>query len=356
MPSRQSTGRSSAAISRTGIGLVGCGWIAEIAHVETLLRSKRGRLVAATDPDPVRRDWIAHRAPAARLLGLDDLLNDAAVEAVVVAIPTPDLAAVAAAAFDAGKHVYVEKPLALDPREGAGVVRSWRASDRVGMIGYNFRRSPVALAAGATIAAGEIGELIEIQSRFLWASGGVTGWRADPSRGGGALLDLCPHHIDLIAALAGAQVRRVRCTSRDVRTPGDTVAMELTLATDVRASVLASYAAGANSNRLSLIGTEGLLVVDLHDPLPRAVLRAPGRGARLSRLGRALSGLHPARLLRSPGHEPSFAASLEAFLEAVRAGEAVEPSPAHGLHTLEVVEAARSSATNGGVPVEVPRP
>lgn len=81
---------------------------------------------------------------------------------------------------------------------------------------------------------------------------------------------------------------------------------------------------------------------------PRLVEHPPGRGARLMRGLQALRELHPARLLRSPGWEPSFQAALEAFGTAVAQGNPFEPDPEDGLYALAVVEVARASARNGG--------
>jgi predicted dehydrogenase len=116
----------------------------------------------------------------------------------------------------------------------------------------------------------------------------------------------------------------------------------------------ASFAAGAQVNRLDLVGRRGALVVNLLEGRPRRVQRPPGRGARLLRALVALDELHPSRLLRAPGAEPSFCATLEAFLEAVRDGKTVAPDLADGLHAIAVIDAALASARRGGhmVPVE----
>jgi predicted dehydrogenase len=106
-------------------------------------------------------------------------------------------------------------------------------------------------------------------------------------------------------------------------------------------------------NHLELVGRSAALSVDLLDARARRPRRPPGSLARVDRAWRALGELHPARLLRSPGHEPTFAANLEAFLRAARTGRAEPPTPDDGLHVLEVVEAARASAAAGGPSVAV---
>jgi len=338
-----------------GVGLLGCGWIVEIAHVPTLARSRIGRLVAAADPDPVRRSWLLERAPEARVhAGWEALLQEPSVEAVVVALPTALHAEAACQAFAAGKHVYLEKPLAVSLEAGRRVVEAWRKAGTVGAIGYNFRRNPIFQSATRTLASGALGPLISLQGSFQWAAERIEGWRARPEEGGGVLLDLVSHHVDLVAALTAERIAEVQCTLRSIRSPDDTAALQLVTEGGVTAQLQASFAAGAQVNRLDLVGRQGALSVNLLEGRPERVQRPPGRGARLLRAVVALEGLHPSRLLRSPGVEPSFQATLEAFLEAIRTGTDVTPNLADGLAAIAVTEAALASARSGGrmVPVE----
>lgn len=337
-----------------GIGLLGCGWIAEIAHIPTLRSSKAGRLVAAADPNPARLAWLQGQVQGVRLATeWEAVLADREVEAVLIAAPTALHGEAACRAFAAGKHVFLEKPVAVTVPEGRQVVDAWRRAGTIGMVGYNFRRNPVFLAAARRVAAGELGRLISIQGSFQWAAERIEGWRARPEAGGGVLLDLISHHADLVAALTGEALVETRCTLRTLRTPEDTAALEVATASGVTAHLTASFAAGAQVNRIDLVGTGGALRVDLLEGWPRQVERPPGRGARLKRLVNALTDFHPARLLRSPGREPSFGATLEAFLASVRSGVAAGPDLLDGLRALAVVEAAAASARAGGRPAPV---
>jgi myo-inositol 2-dehydrogenase / D-chiro-inositol 1-dehydrogenase len=347
--------RSQQRNRRVGVGLLGCGWIAEIAHVPALARSVAGRLVAAADTDPARQSWLLEHAEDARFhTAWETLLQDPAVEAVVVALPTALHAEAACRAFDARKHVFLEKPLAVNVQDGRRVVAAWRRAGTVGAIGYNFRRNPIFQSAVRALAAGELGPLIAIQGSFQWAAERIEGWRARPEEGGGVLLDLASHHVDLVAALTGQRITGVLCTLCSLRSPDDTAALQLVTEGGITAQLQASFAAGAQVNRLDLVGRRGALGVNLLEGRPRRVQRPPGRGARLLRALVALDELHPSRLLRAPGAEPSFRATLEAFLEAVRDGETVAPDLADGLHAIAVIDAALASAKQGGhmVPVE----
>jgi len=338
-----------------GVGLLGCGWIVEIAHLPALARSRAGRLVAAADPNPARRAWLLERAPEARVQAVwEALLQEPSVDAVVVALPTALHAEAACRAFAAGKHVYLEKPIAVTLEEGRRVVEAWRRAGTIGAIGYNFRRNSILQSAMRTLASGALGPLISVQGSFQWAADRIEGWRARPEEGGGVLLDLVSHHVDLVAALTGQRISEVQCTLRSLRSPDDTAALQLVTEGGVTAQLQASFAAGAQVNRLDLVGRQGALSVNLLEGRPQRIQRPPGRGARLLRALVALEELHPSRLLRSPAAEPSFRATLEAFLEAIRDGTDVTPDLADGLEAIAVIEAASASARSGGqmVPVE----
>lgn len=334
------------------VGLVGGGVIAQIAHLPNLARSRVGQLVSVADADARVRERLAFPGVAVRR-SLTELLAHDDVDAVVIAAPSACHADLACEAFAAGRHVYLEKPLAITLDDGRRVVEAWRRAGTVGMVGYNFRCSAAVRAARARIDAGELGALVGIQTRFLWAAREITGWRSSLEQGGGVLPDLASHHIDLVAALTRERITHVACLTRNLRTPEDSATLTVTTAGGLSAQILVSFAAGAHVNELELAGRGAALAVNLLDARASRPRRPPGRLARVTRAWEALEGLHPARLLRSPGHEPSFAASLEAFLAAVRAGGAVVPTPDDGLHVLEVVEAARQSAAASGAPVPV---
>lgn len=334
------------------VGLIGCGWIAELAHIPTLERN--AALVAVAEADAARRTWVRGRLPGVRVFdeGME-LLDAAAVHAVVIALPTAHAAPMARAAFRAGKHVYVEKPGARSAAEWQLVVDDWRRSGSVGIVGYNFRHNPIYLDAIRRVQQGELGKVIAVQTRFVWAADRVEGWRATTAAGGGVLLDLASHHIDLAGRLLADDAVTVRCTTRSMRVEEDTASLSIEFGGATTAQILVSSAGGANENRLTVVGSEGVLDVDLLEARPGPVRRRPGRMERAHRSWIALQGLHPARLLRSPGREPSFDASLVGFLDAVANGDRARPDPADGLRVLRVVDAARASAPQGGATVAV---
>lgn len=337
------------------LGVIGCGWLTQHVHLPALANLPGATVVALADPDPGRRTRVQHLAPSAsQHARLEDLLASRAVDAVIIATPTGLHADLACQAFAAGTHVYLEKPVASTLPEALRVLAAWRAAGAIGMVGYNFRRNPIFLAAQHRVREGQLGPLRAIQGSFHVSAGAVSGWRSDPAAGGGVLLDLLSHHIDLVAALTGDRIASVACQLGARHAPEDEAAATLVTASGVTAQLTASYASGVHVNRFDLIGEHGHLVVDLLEARPREVARRPGPGARVHRLRHALGALHPANLLRPPGHEPSFRASLTAFCEAVRTATQALPDVAVGVAAMAVVEAARRSAARDGTPEAVP--
>lgn len=336
------------------LGVVGCGWLAERVHLPALARLQGVRVVALSDPDP---DRLAHVRPLASGAACHatpgPLLADPAIDAVLVAAPTGVHAALAVEAFRAGKHVYLEKPVATNMADTQQVLAAWQSAGTVGMVGYNFRRNTVFQAAVQRVREGQLGALHAVQGGFHVAAGAVPGWRADPAAGGGVLLDLFSHHVDLVAALTGDRFISVACRTATRRAPEDGAEATLVTSGGVTAQLAVSYALDTHVNRLDVAGERGHLVVDLLEARPQPVIRRPGPGARVERLARALAGLHPANLLRSPGHEPSFGASLAAFRDAILEGRPATPGLADGVHAVAVVAAARRSAAENGRPMPV---
>src|SRR5437016_3937496 len=105
------------------VAVAGAGYWG-INHVRAFSRLQGAELVAVCDPDPAALERAGRLAPGARRYGsLDEVLGDREVQAVVLATPAVAHAAQAMAALAAGKHVLVEKPLALNPDDAAALAQ-----------------------------------------------------------------------------------------------------------------------------------------------------------------------------------------------------------------------------------------
>ena len=329
------------------IGVIGCGQIARAIHLPALARIPDASLVALAEPVEASRVAAARLAPdAAVFTDYRELLDAGGLDAAVICVPPHLHAPCAIAAFDAGLHVYLEKPLAPSAAEGARVVDAWRRSRKIGMMGFNFRFHPQVERIRRQIQNGDIGSPLGVRSVFTILPHELPEWKRSRSTGGGVLLDLASHHVDLVQHLLGDPVVRVYATTRSLRGEGDHAAVQLELASGAMAQLFVSLGT-VDENRLEVVGTSGKLVMDRTELLRPDHVPATQRGARVRRLRRALSALEPRLVLRSPGVEPSFDAALRAFVWSASGNAFAGPDIADGATNLAVIEAAERSAASG---------
>ena len=333
--------------STTRVGVIGCGTVACWAHLPALRRMRNVRLVCAADPSEEARAravrWVPElHADAADLLARDD------VDAVVVAVPSHLHARVAVEALEAGRHVYLEKPLALTPAEGRRVAEAARTADTVLAVGLNRREHPSFRRARALVADGRIGAVRAIQSVFCESAvDGMPRWKRSRRTGGGVLPDLATHHADLVRWITGQALVEGGGAARDLESEEDEARVWWRTEEGVEVHAFFSYRA-ATVDRMTLVGQRGVIHVDRHRfrvelevarpgayrPRPRFV--AAGPGELLGRLGSA------AGVVR----DPSYRRALAAFVEGIR-GDPARPAPAgpeDGLHALGAVAMVRGEA------------
>jgi predicted dehydrogenase len=333
------------------VGLVGCGRIALLFHLRALGQLPEAELVAIAEPNSDRLQKAQARAGrAAAFTDYQELLALPGVDAVVICLPTGMHSAAACAAFGAGKHVYLEKPLATSLDEAAAVLAAWRASGRVGMIGFNLRFHALFHQLRRDLLTGRIGQVVGARSAFCSAARELPVWKRERRSGGGVLLDLASHHVDLVSFLFQREVLEVFAEVRSLRTEEDTTTMDLRLEGGLVVQSLCSMTA-AEENRFEVFGDQGVLTVDVYRG--RRVEFTPARVAysiadRLARgtgiLGRLAGDLWAAA---RPFREPSYQAALAAFVAAARDGRAAAPDLADGYRSLAVVAAAEASARSG---------
>ncbi|WP_420455810.1 Gfo/Idh/MocA family protein [Rubrivirga sp.] len=332
----------------TRIGLIGCGHIAQVAHLPALRRLPGVEVVAVADPGA---GAIAAETGAAQFADAEALLAGSDAEAVVIATPTATHADLAVAAFAAGRHVYLEKPIALDVADGRRVVEARRRAGTVGRVGFNFRFNSQVEAARAALAEGRVGEVVAVRTVFSVPPQERAGWRGVPGQGGHVLLDVASHHVDLVRHLLADEVVRAFATTRSLRAEADHATLALETAGGVGVQTFVSLGS-ADEFRLDVYGTAGRLTVDRTGAPDAEITEATFDRARARRIRRALGHLDPRFLLRSPGHAPSFERALGAFVGAVRGERTPGATLDDGLATLAVVEAALDSARTGR-PVDV---
>ena len=196
-------------------------------HLKLLRRLSGATLVAVADLNPNRR-LVAERDGVYATAGADTLLSRPDIDAVVIAAPPVAHAALASAALDRGRHVYLEKPFATSLPEGQAILDAWRRRGHpapVGMIGFNYRFNPLLRKARQLISSGAIGRPVAARTVFSIVKRPEPAWRQSVEQGGGPLLELASHHVDLM----GTVLSRVMEVAANHPTPGATATVALRL-------------------------------------------------------------------------------------------------------------------------------
>jgi 1,5-anhydro-D-fructose reductase (1,5-anhydro-D-mannitol-forming) len=320
-------------------GVIGFGWVARDYAVPGL-REAGGRLVAVADPDRGARrraEALGARAHA----DAASLLADPEVQAVYVATPNHLHRAAVEACARAGKPVLCEKPMAATLEEAEAMAAAvQRAGIRYGTA-FDQRHHPAHGAMREAIARGAIGTVTAIRIAYAcWVDAGFArdNWRADPARaGGGALMDLAPHGLDLVEHLLGEPVEEIAAlTQRRVqRYAVDDGAMLLgRTASGVLVQLHIAYNCpeALPRRRLEVLGTTGQLVAE------RTMGQTAGGTVRrvCGRLGLDLP-LHVPDAAASP-----FARQMAAFARWLREGGDAF-SLERDLHTMRLLHRAYAS-------------
>jgi len=198
------------------LALIGCGIIAETHHAPQLRTLPSFEIVAAVDVDASRRAAFASRFGIEHQF--DDLqtaLAQIEIDAVAILTPPNSHTALALTAMQAGKHVLIEKPLALTMHDCDTLIAARDASGVRAMVGFHLRwhRHTLSLRQQMHIA----GSPALIQSTFTNAPAiDLPEWRRE--FGGDLLSDQAIHHIDLWRMLTGNEIRTITAQNRDEHT------------------------------------------------------------------------------------------------------------------------------------------
>ena len=344
--------------------MIGAGFAATALHLPALRSLPIARVHTIADHDADRATEAARRFGIARW-SRDPraVLDDPQVEAVAVCTPPTFHADWTVAALDAGKHVLVEKPLALSLDDCDRMLARAARSDRVVTVGFNLRHHRLVRRARTILQGGALGPILLVRSAFTSGARferGAPLWRWERALGGGVLTEIGVHHYDLWRHLLEDDVTEVFATS---------------FADGQSATVTARSASGAllqgafsettgGRNELDLFGRAGQLHLSCYrfDGLELAGFREGYPGSvttRLRRVGRLARDLPAvARAIRRGGDfVESYLAEWRAFLLAVRGGQMTGASLADGRRAVEIALAALESAdTAQPVVVGAPAP
>ncbi|MEL6435542.1 MAG: Gfo/Idh/MocA family oxidoreductase [Pseudomonadota bacterium] len=359
-------------MTEIGIGIVGGGYMGKahaVAHAavgsvfDTPLRP-RLEMVCATSPASAER----YRAAYGFKRGTSDwkaLVDDAAVDAVVIASPQDTHLEIAKAAFVAGKPVFCEKPLGRSLAESRTMVAAAAQAGVANMVGFNYIRTPASQFARKLIADGAIGDVYwfrgEHTEDFLADRSLPANWRTRDA-GSGTLGDLAPHMVNAALALVGPITSLNAMAETVIKERGGEKVLN-----DDQAQFMCRFENGgmghlffsrvAHGKKMGyayeITGTKGAIRFDQEDQ--NALWLYEGSApASLSGFKKILTGPeHPDYLpfCQGPGHGTGYQDQIiieaKDFLTAIHTGEAVWPTFQDGMQVNRIIEAARMSSDSG---------
>ncbi|HVW93192.1 MAG TPA: Gfo/Idh/MocA family oxidoreductase [Devosia sp.] len=328
----------------TRIGLIGAGFFGAV-HARALARIPGAELAAVSSGE-----FESARAFAAQFGGRAHadwraLLDDPAVEVVAIATPHALHADIAIAALEAGRHVFLEKPMAATPEQCRALEAAAAGATGLLMIGHVMHFFRPIMAACEIVASGELGRPVLGRSALikLWMESNRRPWHLSPESGGGMLMTAGIHALDQLVWLMEGRVASVTALAGTLfheQAADDSAFLGLRFA-DGRIGQVASigYRDGAVTNGLELVCERGVVAVDLDS------------GVRVGQGGvwRAIAGSW-----EENGMDEAVLREWNAFLGAIAQGTEVPVGPAYGRHIVEIIHAAlRSSAERQEIAVAV---
>jgi predicted dehydrogenase len=185
-----------------------------------------------------------------------DILRDTSVDGIVLAVPAPLHASLAIKAMNSGKHVYVEKPLAMNPVEARGMIDASKDNKVQLMVGHLLQYHPVFVAVRDLVESGELGGLSYIYSNRL--SFGKVRSEED------VIWSFAPHDISMILSLTNDEPKLVRTESLCILQTNiaDTATVHMEFKSGLKAHISVSWLHPYKEQKLVVIGQSGMVVFD----------------------------------------------------------------------------------------------
>ncbi len=321
-----------------GLGYWGPNLIRNLNELET------AELSWICDLDQARLDAFGRRYPGVRATrSFDEILHDPELEAVVISTPVSTHYALGLAALQAGKHVFIEKPLAASVAEAQELSTVAAARGLMLMPGHTFLYSPPVNAIKDLISSGEIGDLYFISTSRV----NLGLHQADVS----VAWDLGPHDFSILCYWLGESPTYVSALSRSCIFPTvpDIAFINLEYERGTIAHVELSWLAPSKLRRTTIVGSEKMIVYDDTSNEPVRIFdsgvllddpQSFGEFRLSYRTGEIVSpAVHAAEPLQI---------ELADFCDAVRTGRVPRSSAELGIEVVRMIEAVDASLASGG--------
>ncbi len=319
------------------VGIVGLGyWGPNLARNFAAIPGCEVRYLC--DADETARDRVARALPAARpTADLDELLADPDLDAVVLATPVPTHAELAVRVLEAGKHCFVEKPLAVSSADAERAVAAAERAGRLLMVGHLLEYHPGVRRLKELTASGELGEEIY----YIYGNRLNLGkLRADEN----ALWSLGAHDVSVVLYLADEEPIEVEAHGESYVRPGveDVVFCFMRFPSGLTAHLHLSWLDPHKERRFTVVGSQKMATFDDMELERKLTVYDKGFDEDSRTYGEYITRSGDVFSPRIPNVEP-LRVECEHFIDAIRSGQPPRSDGASGLRVVRVLEQLQRS-------------
>ncbi len=325
--------------SKINVAVVGIGYWGK-----NLVRNfhELGALAMLCDGERSVEERCGNEYKSVRFCGdFSVVLSDPSISAIALATPATTHYEMAKAALEAGKDVFVEKPLAIDVKQGEDLVNLAAAQHRVLMVGHILRYHPAILKLQQLIQDGALGQINYLYSNRL----NIGKIRTEEN----ILWSFAPHDISVILSLLNEMPNRVFCQGGAYlnRQIFDVTLSQFDFPSGVQAHIFVSWLHPVKEQRLVVVGSEKMAVFD--DTAEDKLVLYPHKVKWQNRVPTAVKA--NGEIVKLENREP-LRAECQHFLDCVESRTSPVSDGAEGLRVLRVLDACQRSLLSGGVAVE----
>lgn len=316
------------------IACIGMGWWSDVL-ADAVTRSRKLKIVACFSRSEDKRNAFAKKYGCAPVSSYEAILKDAAVEAIINTTPNEVHLETTRQAAAAGKHVFLDKPIANSVSDGRKITEACRQAGVVLGMGYQRRRENHFRWIKKQIDAGVFGRLVNAEaniSRDRLGQFDMSSWRYTAAgMPGGVMLQIGVHYADVLEYLVGP-ITAVSGRFAQLVLPGDNpdvASMVLEHENGALSTLNASYASASEYYLMNIYGKAATAYYDLH------------HGLSWLKQGEKKSVAVPCE------KNDTFVEELEEFAAAVRGGPPPEVGGDYATRSLAVIRAGITSAREG---------
>jgi predicted dehydrogenase len=329
-------------VAKLSIGVVGLGyWGPNLAR--NFASIPGCELAFLCDADAAARERGARTFPTARTTAdIDELLADPDLDAVAIATPVPTHADLAVRVLAAGKHCFVEKPLAQSAADAERAVAAAAAAGRLLMVGHLLEYHPGVRKLKELTDSGELGD----QIFYIYGNRLNLGkLRADEN----ALWSLGAHDVSVVLYLAGEEPSEVTARGESYVRPGveDVVFCFMRFPSGLAAHLHLSWLDPHKERRFTVVGSRRMATFDDMELERKLTVYDKGFDEDARTYGEYITRSGDVFSPRVPNVEP-LRVECEHFIDAIRSGEPPRSDGASGLRVVRVLEALQRSLDTGG--------